>query len=296
MLISSFSPSNSISSQVKWFLIPVFGITYLLAAVAWLLEGVVSFPLGFASMFVPALVAIVIHSRVGRFPVLKDNLLGIRPGAFKFYLYGIFFFFGLVSLCYGLTFLLFPETVLDYGSIHRNISRALSGFVSEGLGFEASVLLLFAMNILVAPLVNIYMFLGEEIGWRAFLAPRLLLKYRMNGVFITGLIWALWHVPGIFLGLNYPENPWVGSLVFIAWCIPVSIILQYFYVKSESIFCVAICHGVINWTASTYMMFFVNMENWDYVLFGGPGMVGVILFWGASWFFYKKLRIELKNT
>src|SRR5262249_58446417 len=46
--------------------------------------------------------------------------------------------------------------------------------------------------------------LGEEIGWRGFLVPELAKRYSFTATSVlSGVIWALWHVPIIvFSGYN----------------------------------------------------------------------------------------------
>src|SRR5579871_638962 len=40
--------------------------------------------------------------------------------------------------------------------------------------------------------------LGEEIGWRGFLLPRLVGQFGFTfGCTVSGLIWAIWHYPGL---------------------------------------------------------------------------------------------------
>jgi membrane protease YdiL (CAAX protease family) len=65
----------------------------------------------------------------------------------------------------------------------------------------------FAMNIpllLTAQLVaSLPRALGEEIGWRGFLLPRLVERFGFTtGCFSGGIIWALWHSP-VLLGADY---------------------------------------------------------------------------------------------
>src|ERR1700689_1899705 len=57
--------------------------------------------------------------------------------------------------------------------------------------------------------------LGEEIGWRGFLVPELAKRFSFTSTAVlSGVIWALWHVPIIvFAGYNVGTG-WVGLAFF----------------------------------------------------------------------------------
>jgi len=46
---------------------------------------------------------------------------------------------------------------------------------------------------------TVWFALGEEIGMRGYLQPRLLSLGRNRALFLVGLVWATWHMPLIFL-------------------------------------------------------------------------------------------------
>ena len=48
----------------------------------------------------------------------------------------------------------------------------------------------------VAPVINALPAMGEEAGWRGFLAPALERRFGAKGsALLTGLIWGIWHTP-----------------------------------------------------------------------------------------------------
>ncbi|HWY69368.1 MAG TPA: CPBP family intramembrane glutamic endopeptidase [Terriglobales bacterium] len=90
--------------------------------------------------------------------------------------------------------------------------------------------------------------LGEEIGWRGFLFPALLkLGGPVSAILISGLIWALWHYPGI-LGSNYNSGgpAWVALVCFTWMVISGAAIFGWLRVKSGSVWPAAIAHGSHN--------------------------------------------------
>ncbi len=95
--------------------------------------------------------------------------------------------------------------------------------------------------------------LGEEIGWRGFLMPRLRRSMSMPVMLIvSGTIWGLWHAPMVYhghnFGLDYWGAPWGGILMMCVFCIFYGAFLYYLYEKSQSIFVCAFAHGFVNGT------------------------------------------------
>lgn len=90
--------------------------------------------------------------------------------------------------------------------------------------------------------------LGEEIGWRGFMAPLLYEKFGFTaGAAITGLIWASWHVPLIvFSDYNNGTPVWYGLLCFYAMVMAMSFVMAWFRLKSGSVWPAAIMHGAHN--------------------------------------------------
>jgi membrane protease YdiL (CAAX protease family) len=90
--------------------------------------------------------------------------------------------------------------------------------------------------------------LGEEIGWRGFLAPRVVAKTGFTaGVIIVGLIWTLWHFPLILLG-NYNQGTpmYVTLPCFTVLVVGVCTISTWLRLKSGSVWPSAILHGSHN--------------------------------------------------
>lgn len=58
---------------------------------------------------------------------------------------------------------------------------------------------------------------GEEIGWRGYMVIRLIDAGVQRPVLVSGVIWGLWHVPLIVIGVIYSEHParLVAILVFM---------------------------------------------------------------------------------
>lgn len=100
----------------------------------------------------------------------------------------------------------------------------------------------------IAIVQNLAMALGEEIGWRGFLAPAL---YRTRGFLWagigTGLIWALWHVPLIIFGGYDAGTPaWYATTCFLISVPSMSVMLAWLRLRSNSLWTAVLFHGVHN--------------------------------------------------
>ena len=90
--------------------------------------------------------------------------------------------------------------------------------------------------------------LGEEIGWRGFLAPRLVARFGFTvGNVLVGLIWGLWHVPLLLFADYNLGTPWWFSLpCFFTLTIGLSVILTWLRLASKSVWPCAILHASHN--------------------------------------------------
>jgi membrane protease YdiL (CAAX protease family) len=112
--------------------------------------------------------------------------------------------------------------------------------------------LVFVSNIFITgaafALLNAFFAAGEEFAWRGLLQPLLTDKFGwVKGVAILGFIWAMWHLPVLLNGYNYPDNPIIGAFIFF----PIRLIaISFFYawltLKSKSFIPAAIAHGAGN--------------------------------------------------
>lgn len=79
---------------------------------------------------------------------------------------------------------------------------------------------------------QIWVALGEELGWRGFALPRLLeIMNARLATFTLALIWGVWHVPMFFVAgsLQAQGSPWVFTASILAW----SALHTAFYVRER---------------------------------------------------------------
>jgi membrane protease YdiL (CAAX protease family) len=144
------------------------------------------------------------------------------------------------------------------------------------------VLIQIAQALLLGPLINIVFAMGEELGWRGFLLPRLLPLGQWKALLISGAIWGVWHAPAIAQGHNYPDHPILGILLMTIFCILFGIIIGWMYLNTRSPWVAALAHGSLNaWAGLPYLFL---TPGFDTVLGGTltslPGFLAMGLFVG----------------
>jgi uncharacterized protein len=90
--------------------------------------------------------------------------------------------------------------------------------------------------------------LGEEIGWRGFLLPRLVERTGFTwGCLISGCIWASWHYPGLlFADYNAGTRPAFALSCFTLMVIADSYVLGWLRLRSGSLWTAAVLHASHN--------------------------------------------------
>jgi len=107
---------------------------------------------------------------------------------------------------------------------------------------------------------------GEEIGWRGYMLTRLIQSDLPAPLFLSGLIWALWHLPLILSGQYEPVNPAPGSMaIFAITILGLGYIFAWLRLSSGSIWPCIFAHGAWN---ATIVSAFQNCTS------GGSAWVG----------------------
>jgi membrane protease YdiL (CAAX protease family) len=89
--------------------------------------------------------------------------------------------------------------------------------------------------------------LAEEIGIRGYLLPKLLPLGRKRALLVSGLVWATWHMPLLFLTSLIPVgNKVIGVPLFYAAVVAGSFFYGYLRIASCSLWPASIAHAVHN--------------------------------------------------
>ena len=282
---------KSIKSQIIWFTIISLFITYSFGLVVWANGGLGSI-LGLLQMYIPALVTISIYIYLKK-PIFKNGDLGLNFKGLKYWIIVPLFLTVLSLTTYGISYLFNPE-------MFETKLNIIEGLKSKGLYFGSilgGIAILILINGFIGSILNIPMFIGEELGWRGYLTPRLLKLFNAPKAFLlSAVVWALWHAVMIMQGLNYPSiHPVLGILLMIVLCIPLGVINQYFYFKSRSIIVAALAHAALNKSVMT-ASFLLKNESYDTVLYGPTGIIGIVIFSIVAIILYKRMDWKKNNT
>ncbi len=222
-----------------------------------------------AAMFSPALASLL--TRLITKEGFQNTYLNPRfQGHLKEYLL-IFF---------GPSFLLLFSALLYFLIFPGNFDSDLTLLGIPGAaGLSPTVLMMIGVVqiIVLGPVANLIPTLGEELGWRGYLLPKLRELFSDRAALvISGAIWGVWHLPVIVMGHNYGTDyvgyPWLGVLAMIVFCVVLGIIEGYAAIKLESAIPAAIIHSTVNAGAALPVL----LAKGEYNILLGPAITGLI--------------------
>lgn len=143
------------------------------------------------------------------------------------------------------------------------------------------------LNYLILVLIYTFTFsLGEELGWRGYLLPRLMAFGRIPAHLIGGLAWALFHYPIIFLtDLYLPEgNRFLNALLFTLMVMALNAVFGEVRLASGSVWVASLLHSTHNALNELVGQGFqVTAPLGNYIL-GEAGVVTILLYFAmAAW-------------
>lgn len=253
-----------------WFLILTFAISWPLfllplafkdnpatyqqvALISWVL-----------AMWGPGIAAIITTLLIAKRP-FSDLRLN-KLGKFRFYLIAWFLPPLLAALAVALTALI-GTGILDpnFTTMKQIADQAAK---SSGQSVPVMVLIIsqLAQGLILGPVINLFATMGEELGWRGFLLPKLLPIGQWKAILFSGLIWGFWHAPAIAQGHNFPGHPFWGIVVMMLGCVLLGAIFSWLYLKTRSPWSAALAHGSVNAWGGLPLVFL--LPGFD-MLFGG---------------------------
>lgn len=146
-----------------------------------------------------------------------------------------------------------PVLYFDLGNLlfYGIFPEALDFSAMEELEISKGLLFLMPFYVIIQSVIGSVGALGEEIGWRGYLYPKLEELFgTTKAIVFGGIIWGAWHYPALYAGHNFGHNywgePWSGFLVFTLFTIAVGSILWYLTRKTGSVWPAAFLHAVNN--------------------------------------------------
>jgi membrane protease YdiL (CAAX protease family) len=254
--------------SIVWFL----GIAFSLAWVLFLLPLAAGDPTSLtrqtaitfawaAAMWMPGLAAILVRRFVDRESLAKLNLTHL--GDLRMYLWAWLLPLVLALLAGIATWLLRLGSLdLEFKQLSEAMGQTPGG---NQASVQAVVGIQIAAAISFAPLINMLFALGEELGWRGYLLPRLMPLGQGRAIVLSGVIWGIWHAPAILQGYNYPTQPVLGVFFMIVFCVLLGAILSWLYLRTQSPWAPALAHGAVNAVAGLPLLFLSGVD----ISFGG---------------------------
>ncbi len=243
-----------------------FALAWLVTLPLWLGEGLTSplFPLvSIAMMMTPTIAALIVVFFVDR-PQRKAWALGIWPltPVGRLLGYAALGVFGsialvLVALPVGALLGVYPADFTNFSAFQLVLDEQTS---AAGVGdVEIPIGALIALQLAVLPLaafVNLIPALGEELGWRGWLLPKLLPLGTLPALLVMGVIWGLWHAPLILLGYNYADAPgWLALTSMVVMCVLVGAVFGWLRLRSGSVWPAALAHAAFNGAGASFLLF-----------------------------------------
>ncbi len=192
---------------------PIAAFLVIAFGSSWAMTGLLSVSLmfGLLALFGPAAGAVVVSWADGSLVELRQRVTTWRsPRSF--------------AIAFGLPFAVTGAAAALW---------AFAGHGAPGLGSISAI-----------ELVIFVLVIGEEIGWRGFLLPRLRgsLSLPAAGI-VSGVVWTLWHLP-IYL---QPGQGLAAFAVFAWWVIPFAMVMAFVVERARfSILVATVMHGAAN--------------------------------------------------
>ena len=247
--------AEGLRGRIALFYGAVFGVTHAVTTLYRLRGGswhsLDTFVVANGIMLLPGLTAIAFARWLS--PLPRRTTLGLRLRPNRWWLVAWLAPPALMLATLGIS-LLWPGTSFDptmaglgprlgfsaadgarlAGSVRALPGPPLAGFLLQGL--------------LLGPTVGLIGGLGEELAWRGLLYHHLSARGFWRCTLITGLLWALWHLPLTLQGYGYPQRPVLGTLVFILYVLAFAPVMTFLRLRGRSVLAPAIFHGTADMT------------------------------------------------
>lgn len=227
-------------------------------------------------MWVPGIAAIITQKYILRQPL---KLLNLRFGKIKPYIITALAIPVVYLIIYSLTAITLqgsPDWSLSL--LFKIVVETGNTSTSEAPSPTVIISLLGFASVFVSPVINSIFGLGEEIGWRGFLLPRLMYLGKSKAYLILSFIWAMWHLPLLLVGFFVPDMPWQAFILM--WCLTFSfgMFINEMTLFYKSTILAGFIHGVFNSQAyGIWRMLFPDVNYWWGGITGIPAMLMWVL-------------------
>lgn len=286
-------------ARVPWgavilYLVLACGLAWLVALPMWLSGGPDSpdlagtiVPTGTVMMFTPAVAALVVTFALGVPRGERMRFLGLWPlrpaKRVVWFMVGAVFapvvvvaLVTLASSALGLVRL----DLAAFSGFREAFDAQLAALDPSTAELARATMppmgLLVLIQLLVIPfaaIINSFLALGEELGWRGWLLPALRPLGVWAAILISGVVWGLWHAPLILVGYNFGYTDWRGVALMVGGCVAWGALLGWARLRSASVWPAVIGHGALNASAGLVLLLGAAGQAPDLGLVGPLGIV-----------------------
>lgn len=178
-------------------------------------------------MWCPGIAALIVRHRYYR----REKVLGLNRCKVSFLVYAVVIPIVYLGVSYGLYWI--AQSISFSGGLPLSTARAEAVSSQGPLGTFIS----YAITLIVIILFSAFAAAGEELGWRGFLLPQMTRMWSFRkAVIVSGLIWAVWHMPIMIAGLYNAGTPiWYQLPMFTFEILAFAVIISILRVKSNSV-------------------------------------------------------------
>lgn len=199
----------------------------------------------------------------------RIDALGLRFRPNVWWLWAILIPLLVTLASIAITSLLSPHRLATMDAMAVELAGTLGHRVDQALSALGGVL---AMGLLQNAILCS---LTEELGWRGYLYDLLRPCGFWQTALGTGLVWGVWHWPMIYLyGLNYPNNPNAGLVVFPFYTMLSACLLTVVRDRSGSVWAAGIMHGATNTFALLFLLALGDL-GWPWGVAGIGGLLAL---------------------
>jgi membrane protease YdiL (CAAX protease family) len=257
------------STKAFLFFIIAFGLTVTVSLLYPLLGGITAI----IHMFTPVLSVLIMMLAVTREGYSKTGwaTLGLHRAGLRWWLLALIGPLAMMSAVYGLVW----STGVAHAVLPDGLftPAALASMLGSGLGLSCALAM------------------GEEIGFRGYLLPRLTQLGTTRALLLSGLLHAIWHLPLMVLTPFIPvRGNWLMMVpVFVLTLTAAGVFYGYLQLRSKSVWPVTLAHGAINWFFPLFAALTITASPLALAYLAGEmGVLTLIAtVVGAGWLLYR---------
>lgn len=216
---------------------------------------------------------------------------GFRAGAPRYWLWAYAGPLALATTTYLLAALLQQVHLTPYLKEQSMMGQPIRlAWWNAGLGTAGLLAQRFLITGTLGIAVGFVYGLGEEMGWRGYLLPKLVQGGARFPILISGLVWGIWHAP--FVLLLYERHPVVNALLYALACLAFGVFISWLRLASGSVFIAALAHSAYNtFYQELYDHSFAGPNKWFWA--GDVGLLCSLSCGALALWLYRTRRLPL---